>query len=219
MTKLVWGVAGEKYYETGVSSCALYIRNASGEYPLGVAWNGIQSATETPEGAETEKLYADNEVYLSMVSKETLKGSIEAYMYPDEFEACQGYAEAIAGMQVAQQNRSSFGLAFKTKVGNDTEGEEHGYKIHLWYNCKAAPSERAYATVGESPDAMSLSWDITLDPEPMTGQSPTSLIVVDSTKSTTTGLAALEDALFGTETPTDPYLPLPDAVKTLLETV
>lgn len=223
MPKLVWDNVGERLYETGVSDCALYVQSANGTYPEGVAWNGISSISESPSGAEATPIYADNIKYLNMISNEEFAATIEAYMYPDEFMECDGSKEMATGVYAGQQSRKPFGLAYKTLVGNDSEGTDHGYKLHLIYNALAAPSEKAYSTVNDSPEAISFSWEVNTTPIAVgTGFKPTSSIVIDSTKADAAKLTALEAILFGSdggtgnETGTVARLPLPSEVLTLM---
>lgn len=212
--KLSWDKSGERFYETGVKNGVLYVQNA-GAYPKGVAWNGLTAVTESPSGAEATPLYADDIKYLELTSEEEFGGTIEAYTYPDEFAECDGSAELATGVKISQQKRKAFGLVYKTTLGNDEEGNDHGYKLHLVYGCKAAPSEKAYATINDSPEAITFSWEFTTTPVAVTGHKPTAHIEIDSTKADPTCLAALEAKLFGTETD-EPQLPLPDEVKTLM---
>lgn len=213
--KLVWDADGERLFETGINQGVLYPQNISGLYPLGVAWNGLTGVTESPSGAEPNPLYADNIKYLNLMSAEEFGATIEAYTYPDEFEACDGSAELVPGVMVAQQNRQSFGLSYKTLLGNDTEGTDHGYKLHLVYGAKASPSEKSYETVNETPDAITFSWEITTTPVAVTGMKPSATITIDSTKVDATALAALEDILYGT-VGGDARLPLPAEVATIM---
>lgn len=212
--KLSWDNSGERLYETGVKNGVLYVQNA-GKYPKGVAWNGLTAVTESPSGAEATPLYADDIKYLELTSEEEFGGTIEAYTYPDEFAECDGSAELATGVKISQQKRKAFGLAYRTTIGNDEDGNDHGYKLHLVYGCKAAPSEKAYATINDSPEAITFSWEFTTTPVAVTGHKPTAHIEIDSTKADPTCLAALEAKLFGTQTD-DPQLPLPDEVKTLM---
>ena len=212
--KLSWDKSGERFYETGVKNGVLYVQNA-GAYPKGVAWNGLTAVTESPSGAEATPLYADDIKYLELTSEEEFGGTIEAYTYPDEFAECDGSAELATGVKISQQKRKAFGLVYKTTLGNDEDGNDHGYKLHLVYGCKAAPSEKAYATINDSPEAITFSWEFTTTPVAVTGHKPTAHIEIDSTKADPTCLAALEAKLFGTET-NEPQLPLPDEVKTLM---
>lgn len=217
MPKIIWEAVGEKTYETGVDRGVLYPAVA-GAYPAGVAWNGLTAVTEKPSGAEATPIYADNIKYLNLISAETFEGTIEAYTYPDEFSACNGEAELAAGAIIGQQARSTYGLCYRTVYGNDTSGDAHGYKLHLVYGCLATPSEKAYATVNDSPEAVAFSWDFTTTPVPVTGFKPTALLVIDSTTIDPAKLTALEDLLYGTEAASS-RLPLPDEIKTLITTV
>ena len=217
MAKLVWDQTGDRLYETGVKNGVLYIPT-SGVYSKGVAWNGLTAVTESPSGAEATALYADDTKYLSLMSTEEFGATIEAYTYPDEFAACDGSAELADGVMIGQQKRSTFGLCYKTTIGNDTEGNEHGYKLHIIYGALAKPSERAYATINDSPEAITFSWEITTTPVNVTGAKPTASLVIDSTKADPSKLAALEDILYGKdgEPGNEPRLPLPDEIKTLM---
>ena len=199
MPKLVWDQSGDRLFETGVSNGVLYVRNSAGEYPLGVPWNGLTAVTESPSGAEATPLYADNIKYLSLMSNEEFGATIEAYTYPDEFAECDGSAELGTGVMIGQQTRKYFGLAYKTVIGNDTEGNAHGYKIHIIYGAQAAPSEKAYATINDSPEAITFSWELTTSPIEVTGFKPTASLVIDSTKIDAVTLAAIELELFGGE--------------------
>lgn len=217
MSRLVWDKTGDRLYETGVKQCVLYPQ-VSGAYPKGVAWNGITSVTESPSGAEPSPLYADDIKYLNLMSTEEFGASIEAYMYPEEFEACDGSAEIAPGVSIGQQKRQSFGLCYRTIIGNDTESNEHGYKLHIIYGALAAPSEKAYATVNDSPEAITFSWELSTTPVNVTGGNPTASLTIDSTKVNAEKLKALEDILYGSETEsTGPRLPLPDEIATLLK--
>ena len=217
MSKLVWDVVGERNYETGVSKGVLYPM-VSGAYPKGVAWSGLTTVTETASGAEATPLYADNIKYLNLMSVEELGGTIEAYTAPDEFGACDGTAELTTGVSIGQQPRQTFGLAYQTILGNDTENNKHGYKIHLVYGALASPTERSYATVNDSPEAMTMSWEFSTTPVSVTGFEPTSLVVIDSTKVDAEKLAAFEAIIYGSEAQ-EARLPLPDEVATLLGAV
>lgn len=216
MSKLTWDTTGTKKYENGVSKGVLYKK--SGDKWVGVAWNGLTSVNESPEGAELTDLYADNIKYAALRSAEKFGGTIEAYTYPDEFASCDGSAELITGATIGQQSRDAFGLCYRTEQGND-ESAEYGYKLHLVYNCTCSPSEKAYESINDSPDAITFSWEFDSTPVEVTNHKNTSIIVVDSTKFTTekqkAALAALEDALYGTASE-DAYLPQPNEVKTLL---
>ena len=217
MAKLVWDKTGDRLYETGVKNGVLYIPTA-GVYSKGVAWNGLTAVTESPSGAEATALYADDTKYLSLMSAEEFGATIEAYTYPDEFAACDGSAEIADGVMIGQQKRSIFGLCYKTTIGNDTEGNDHGYKLHIIYGAQAKPSERAYATINDSPEAITFSWEITTTPVNVTGAKPTASLVIDSTKADPSKLAALEDILYGKdgEPASEPRLPLPDEIKSLM---
>lgn len=212
MTKLLWDKVGERRYETGVNKGVLYIPDNNGVYDLGVAWNGLTTVTESPSGAEATPIYADNIKYLNLISAEEFGATLEAYMCPDEFYQFDGIAEPSDGVYVGQQSRKAFGLSYQTRVGNDTEGSDLGYKIHLIYGATAAPSERAYSTINDSPEAMTLSWELTTSPvDAGTSLKPTAQLVIDSTKVDPDALAALEAALYGSPG-TDPRLPLPGEV-------
>lgn len=219
MARLVWDKTGERLYETGVSQGVLYPQS-SGTYPKGVAWNGLTTVTESPSGAEATALYADNIKYLNLFSAEEFGATIEAYTYPDEFMECDGSAQYAKGAYIGQQNRKSFGLCYKTLLGNDTDGQDHGYKLHIIYGAMASPSEKAYATVNDSPEAITFSWEVTTTPVNVTGFEPTATIVIDSTKCDPTKLQDLEDILYGSDTGgsggTEPRLPLPDEIATTL---
>lgn len=222
MAKLKWDQTGDRLYETGVKNGVLYIPT-SGVYNKGYAWNGLTAVTESPSGAEATALYADDIKYLSLMSTEEFGATIEAYTYPDEFAACDGSAELADGVTIGQQTRSVFGLCYKTSIGNDVDGNEHGYKLHIIYGALAKPSERAYATINDSPEAITFSWEITTTPVNVTGAKPTASIVIDSTKANSTKLAALEEILYGKDGTgdgqtgaVDPRLPLPDEIKTLM---
>lgn len=217
MAKLVWDETGKKFFETGVKKGVLYPMVGTA-YPKGVVWNGLTAITESPSGAEESPLYADDVKYLSLRSAETFGATIEAYTYPEEFEACDGTASIATGVTIGQQSRSVFGLAYVTTVGNDTAGNDYGYKIHIIYGCTATPSEKAYQTINDSPEAITFSWEISTVPVNITGFKPTASLVIDSKKVSATGLAAIEAALFGTDS-AEAYLPLPDAIVTLAATV
>lgn len=211
---LVWDETGKKLFETGVSNVALYPQESTGEYGAGVAWNGVTNISESPSGAEATTLWANNGKYLNLYSVEEYASSIEAYTYPDEFAECDGSAEIAKGVSIGQQTRKSFGLAYKTLVGSDTDGNDHGYKLHLVYGCKAAPSERSHATVNDSPEALAFSWEISTAPVSVKGHKPTASVEIDSTKVDKEKLAAFEKILFGSAEAAA-RLPLPDEVATL----
>lgn len=216
MAPLTWDQVGEKIYETGVDHGVLYLPDAAGVYNTGFAWNGLTTVTESPSGAEPSPQYADNIKYLNLISAEEFGGTIEAFTYPEEFGQCDGTALPAPGVAIGQQGRKMFGMSYRTKVGNDVDGLEFGYKLHLLYGCQAAPSEKAYATINDSPEAIAFSWEITTTPVPVTGHKPTSLIVVDSTVVDSADLLALEALLYGNSTPA--ALPTPDAVIALFGT-
>lgn len=215
MSRLNWDKVGERLYETGVDRVVLYPQNSNGTYGTGVAWNGVSGITESPSGAETTAVYADNAKYLNLISAEELGVSIEAYMSPVEFDACDGTAELADGVSIGQQTRQKFGLCFRTKIGNDTENSDHGYKIHLIYNCTASPSEKGYATINDSPEAMSLSWSVSTTPVDVEGYKPTALVTIDSTKVKPTVLKAIEDKLYG-DNDTEAKLLTPDEIIALI---
>ena len=210
MPALVWDQVGERFYETGVDHGVLYMPDVAGVYATGVAWNGLTSVSETPTGAEANAQYADNIKYLNLISAEEFGATVEAFTYPEEFAEYDGLAVPEPGVVVGQQPRKTFGLSYRTRVGNDLELDEHGYKLHLVYGCIASPSEKAYNTINDSPEAITFSWEISTTPVPVTGYKPTSLLVVDSTVVDPTALTTLEGLLYGsTLTAT---LPLPDEV-------
>ena len=219
MAKIVWDQTGERLYETGVKNGVLYVQEG-GAYPKGVAWNGLTAVTESPSGAEATPLYADDRKYLNLLSAEEFGATIEAYTYPDEFAACDGSAALVDGVMIGQQARKTFGLCYRTTIGNDTNGNDYGYKLHIIYGALAAPSEKAYATINDSPEAITFSWEITTTPVNVTGAKPTASITIDSTKTTPKNLAALEDILYGKdgEPGNEPRLPLPDEIKTIMTT-
>jgi energy-converting hydrogenase Eha subunit A len=219
MAPLTWDQVGERTYETGVDRGVLYpIDSDTGEYTGGVAWNGLTTVTESPAGAEASAQYADNIKYLNLVSAETFGATIEAFTYPDEFAEMDGTALPEPGVAFGQQGRKVFGLSYRTRKGNDIDGTDHGYKLHLVYGCLAAPSEKAYGTINDSPEAIAFSWEVSTTPTPVAaaGLKPTALVVVDSTVVSASSLTALEDALYGGGTETVARLPLPDEVLTLI---
>ena len=214
MPKLEWDKSGEKLYETGVKNCALYVfRNNA--YDKGIAWNGITGITESPSGAEASPLYADDIKYLNLISNEDFGATLEAYTYPKEFEECDGTAEISNGVSIGQQNRKTFGLVYKTTLGNDVDGTSYGYKIHVIYGCLAAPSEKAYASINDSPEAITFSWELSTTPVEVNGFKPTSTITIDSTKIDAAKLKKLEDKLYGSETG-EATLLLPNEIMALL---
>lgn len=223
MAKLVWDKTGERVYETGVKQAVLYTLNEAGAYANGVAWNGVTAVTESPSGAEPTALYADDMKYLNLMSAEEFGATIEAYTYPDEFAECDGSATLVNGVSIGQQPRKTFGLCYRTTVGNDTDNNEYGYKLHLVYGCLAAPSESAFNTINDSPEAITFSWEISTTPVNVTDHKPTARLTIDSTKADKAKLEALETILYGKDPTTsggndgvDPRLPLPDEIKTLM---
>ena len=215
MAKLVWDESGKRVYETGVRNGVLYVQGESGSYEKGVAWNGLTAVTESPSGAEPTALYADDIKYLELFSAEEFGATIEAYTYPEEFEACDGSASLGKGVTIGQQDRKAFGICYRTIVGNDVKGNEHGYKLHLVYGAKAKPSEKAYATVNDSPEAVTFSWEVTTTPVNVAGFKPTASVTIDSTKIEPGKLKAIEDKLYGTQDQ-EPALPLPDEIKQII---
>lgn len=216
MTKLIFDEVGKRLYETGVSKAVLFVQGDGGTYPKGVAWNGITAANESPSGAEANDQYADNMKYLSLTGAENFEGTIEAFSSPAEFDVCDGMAEIAKGVNVHQQNRKSFGFAYKSIIGNDLKQNEYGTKLHLWYGCKAAPTERSHSTVNDSPEPANPSWSITSTPVDVPGYRPTSVLTIDSTKVDPAKWNAINDAIYGTDK-TEPYLPLPDQVIKLMQ--
>ena len=217
MPKLEWDKSGEKLYETGVKNCALYVfRNNA--YDKGIAWNGITGITESPSGAEASPLYADDIKYLNLISNEDFGATLEAYTYPKEFEECDGTAEISNGVSIGQQNRKTFGLVYKTTLGNDVDNNNYGYKLHIIYNALAAPSEMAHNTVNDSPEAAEMSWECSTTPVAVSGFNPTSHIVIDSTAVNAEKLKTLENILYGSSEPESvARLPLPDEVAEVLK--
>ena len=220
MSRIVWDKTGERYYETGVKMGVLYPVQEGGAYNKGVAWNGLTAVTESPSGAEATPLYADDIKYLNLISNEEFGCTIEAYTYPDEFAECDGSAALATGVMIGQQKRKTFGLSYRTTFGNDVDGTEHGYKLHLVYGCLAAPSQKAYATINDSPEAITFSWEVTTTPVSVKGFKPTSQITIYSTKVQPEKLTALEAILYGKDAASggeaaDPRLPLPDEIATL----
>ena len=225
MSKLKWDQTGERLYETGVKNGVLYPLSSEGTYSGGVAWNGLTAVTESPSGAEATPLYAYDIKYLNLFSTEEFGATIEAYTYPDEFAECDGSKSIADGVFIGQQPRKTFGMCYRTALGNDTEGSDHGYKLHIIYGAKATPTEKAYATINDSPEAITFSWELSTTPVNVTGFKPTASVVIDSTKCNAEKLASLEEILYGKdpstlggEDGTEPRLPLPDEIKTLIGT-
>lgn len=218
MSRITWDDTGKRLYETGVKMGVLYPVQSDGAYSKGVAWNGLTAVTESPSGAEATALYADDIKYLNLISNEEFGATIEAYTYPDEFAECDGSAALATGVMIGQQKRKTFGLCYRTALGNDVDGSDYGYKLHMVYGCLAAPSEKSYATINDSPEAITFSWEVSTTPVSVTGFKPTSQITIDSTKVNAEKLAALEDILYGKagDESNGPRLPLPDEVATLM---
>lgn len=215
MAKIVWDESGKRLYETGVKNGVLYIQDETGAYAKGVAWNGLTAVTESPSGAEATPLYADDIKYLELFSAEEFGATIEAYTYPEEFEACDGSASLGTGVTIGQQDRKTFGLCYRTVLGNDVKSNEYGYKLHLIYGAKAAPSEKGYQTINDSPEAITFSWEVTTTPVNVAGFKPTASVTIDSTKIDAAKLKTIENMLYGTES-VEAKLPLPDELKTIL---
>lgn len=216
MSKLKWDQIGERLYETGVDKVVLFPMEPTGQYGTGVAWNGISAVNESPSGAEPTALYANNGKYLNLISNEDFAATIEAFTYPDEFEECDGSKEIAPGVVIGQQKRKVFGLAYRTLLGNDVDGNDHGYKLHLVYGCLAAPSENNHSTVNDSPEAGTMSWSVSTTPVEVADAKPTATVTIDSTKADKTKLKKLEDMLYGTEQ-AESKLPLPAEVITLMK--
>lgn len=216
MARLTWDTEGKKLYETGTKMGVLYPMTDSG-YGTGVAWNGLTAVTESPSGAESTKLYADDIKYLDLTSLEEFGATIEAYTYPDEFAECDGSASLIEGITIGQQDRKSFGFCYRTTLGNDTQGNAYGYKLHIVYGAKATPSEKSYSTINDSPDAVTFSWEVTTTPVPVADHKPTSCIIIDSTKTKKTILNAIEKKLYGDET-NEATLPTPAEILQIIAT-
>lgn len=216
MAKLVWDEVGKRTYETGVDKGVLYVQDDEGAYGKGVAWNGLTAVNESPSGAEPTALYADNTKYLELTSKEEYGATIEAYTYPDEFEACDGSAEVGTGVVIGQQSRKVFGLCYRTVKGNDVKNNDYGYKIHLVYGCKAKPAQKNYQTINDSPEAITFSWEVSTTPVEVEGFKPTATVTIDSTKVTAEKLKSIEEALYGTET-VEPKLLLPSEIVAIVK--
>lgn len=223
--KLVWDKTGEHYYETGVKNGVLYPISASGTYPKGVAWNGLTAITESPSGAEATALYADDIKYLNLMSNEEFGATVEAYTYPDEFAECDGSASLTEGVYIGQQARKTFGLCYRTTLGNDSKGNDYGYKLHIIYGAMASPSEKAYSTINDSPDAITFSWELSTTPVAVANFKPTASLTIDSTKVDPEKLATLEEILYGKDGTgddhstgaVDPRLPLPDEIANIMK--
>lgn len=223
--KLVWDKTGEHYYETGVKNGVLYPMSASGTYPKGVAWNGLTAITESPSGAEATALYADDIKYLNLMSNEEFGATVEAYTYPDEFAECDGSASLTEGVYIGQQARKTFGLCYRTTLGNDSKGNDYGYKLHIIYGAMASPSEKAYSTINDSPDAITFSWELSTTPVAVANFKPTASLTIDSTKADSAKLAKLEEILYGKDGTgednsvgaVDPRLPFPDEIANLMK--
>lgn len=215
MAKLVFNNVGERLFETGVKNGVLYVMGEDGTYENGVVWNGLTAVTESPSGAETTPLYADDVKYVVIYAAEEFGATVEAYTYPEEFEQCDGSASIFEGITIGQQTRKSFGMCYKTSVGNDVQGQDFGYKIHIIYGAKAAPSEKSYSTINDSPEAVTFSWELSTVPVPVEGFNPTATMVIDSTRVPAEKLALIEDKLYGTES-AEATLPLPNELLALL---
>lgn len=216
MAKLVWDATGARKYETGVRNGVLYVMGEGGTYPKGVAWNGLTAVTESPSGAEATALYADDTKYLNLISAEEFGATIEAYTYPDEFAECDGSATLADGVTIGQQPRKTFGMSYRTVYGNDVNNESYGYKLHLIYGAVAAPSEKAYATINDSPEAITFSWEVKTTPVNVTGHKPTASLTIDSTKVDKAKLAKIEEILYGKDE-TEARLPLPDEIIQIIQ--
>ena len=215
MSKIVWAETGERFFETGIKNGVLYPQDSTGKYPKGVAWNGLTAVTESPSGADATDLYADDDKYLTLRAKEIFGGTIEAYQSPEEFDACDGTASLAPGVTIGQQARKAFGLCYRTAVGNDVDGTDHGYKLHLVYGATASPAQKAYSTINESPEAMTLSWEFTTTPVKVTGHKPTALLTIDSRNVDPGVMAKIEKVLYGDESK-EASLPSPDEVLAII---
>ena len=216
MAKLVFNNVGERLFETGVKNGVLYVMGEDGAYENGVVWNGLTAVTESPSGAETTPLYADDVKYVVIYAAEEFGATVEAYTYPEEFEQCDGSASISEGITIGQQTRKSFGMCYKTSVGNDVQGQDFGYKIHIIYGAKAAPSEKSYSTINDSPEAVTFSWELSTVPVPVEGFNPTATMVIDSTRVPSEKMKLIEDKLYGTESE-EATLPLPNELLALLK--
>jgi hypothetical protein len=211
VSKLVWDAVGNRRYETGVDQGVLYIPDGTGKYTEGYAWNGLTKVTEKPTGATPNKQYANNQLYLNLLSTELFEADIEAFTYPDAWAQCDGSQEPEAGVAIGQQTRKTFGLSYRTRIGNDIDSTDFGYKIHLVYNALAAPSQKDFSSINDNPAATAFSWSVTTTPVAVSGFKPTATLTIDSTKVNATALTTLEDKLYGTAG-VDPALPTPDEV-------
>ena len=216
MAKLVFNNVGERLFETGVKNGVLYVMGDDGAYENGVVWNGLTAVTESPSGAETTPLYADDVKYVVIYAAEEFGATVEAYTYPEEFEQCDGSAAISEGITIGQQTRKSFGMCYKTSVGNDVQGQDYGYKIHIIYGAKAAPSEKSYSTINDSPEAVTFSWELSTVPVPVEGHNPTATMVIDSTRVPAEKMALIEAKLYGSED-TEATLPLPNEILDLIK--
>ena len=216
MAKLVFNGVGDRLFETGVKNGVLFVMGDNGQYGKGVVWNGLTAVTEKPTGADPTNLYADDIKYVVLYGEEEFEATIEAYTYPAEFEACDGSAALAEGVSIGQQARKQFAFCYRTALGNDAKGQNFGYKIHIIYGCTAKPSEKAYSTINDSPEAVTFSWDVTTVPVPVNGMKPTASVVIDSTRVEAGKLKSLEDKLYGTET-LESTLVLPNEIKELLQ--
>ena len=216
MAKLVFNNVGERLFETGVKNGVLYVMGDDGAYENGVVWNGLTAVTESPSGAETTPLYADDVKYVVIYAAEEFGATVEAYTYPEEFEQCDGSAAISEGITIGQQTRKSFGMCYKTSVGNDVQGQDYGYKIHIIYGAKAAPSEKSYSTINDSPEAVTFSWELSTVPVPVEGHNPTATMVIDSTRVPAEKMALIEAKLYGSEE-AEATLPLPNEILELIE--
>lgn len=216
MARLIWDEVGQRFFETGVKNGVLYVQDNDGSYKNGVVWNGLTAVTESPSGAEETPLYADDVKYLTLRSAEEFGATVEAYTYPEEFEQCDGSAAIAAGVTIGQQARRAFGLCYRTSVGNDIQGQNFSYKLHLIYGCTVAPSEKSYSTINDNPEAITFSWELSTVPVPVEGFSPTASLVIDASKVDEGKMELLENALFGDET-NEAKLLLPNEIMELLK--
>ena len=216
MARLIWDEVGQRFFETGVKNGVLYVQDDDGSYKNGVVWNGLTAVTESPSGAEETPLYADDVKYLTLRSAEEFGATVEAYTYPEEFEQCDGSASIAEGVTIGQQARRAFGLCYRTSVGNDIQGQNYSYKLHLIYGCTVAPSEKSYSTINDNPEAITFSWELSTVPVPVDGFSPTASLVIDASKVDTGKMQQLEDALFGDES-NEAKLLLPNEIMEMLK--